>query len=56
MLPFCEEIRRTVMTAPRMKMSEIRSAMYKAAATGRITEAEAEDFNTFINARRQFRP
>ncbi len=50
-MSFCEEIRRAVMAAPRMKMPEIRSAMYKAAAAGQITEAEAETLDALINAK-----
>lgn len=50
-MSFCEEIRRAVMAAPRMKMPEIRSAMYKAAVVGQITEAEAEELDALINAR-----
>ena len=42
-MSFCEEIRRAVMASPRMKLPEIRSAMYKAFTAGQITEAEAED-------------
>jgi hypothetical protein len=50
-MSFCEEIRRAVMATPRMKMPEIRSAMYKAFAAGQITEAEAETLDALINAR-----
>jgi hypothetical protein len=41
-MSFCEEIRRAVMASPRMKLPEIRSAMYRAFAANQITEAEAE--------------
>lgn len=50
-MSFCEEIRRAVSAAPRVKLPEIRSAMYKAFAAGQITEAEAEDLDGLINAR-----
>lgn len=48
---FADEIRRTVMAAPRVKLPEIRSAMYKAFAAGQINETEAEALDTLINAR-----
>jgi hypothetical protein len=50
-MSFCEEIRRAVMASPRMKLPEIRSAMYKAFAAGQITEAEAETLDGLINTR-----
>ena len=50
-MSFAREIRRAVMASPRMKLPEIRSAMYKAFTAGQITEAEAEDLDTLINAR-----
>jgi hypothetical protein len=50
-MSFCEEIRRAVMASPRMKLPEIRSAMYKAFAAGQLTEIEAETLDTLINAR-----
>jgi DNA-binding CsgD family transcriptional regulator len=50
-MSFCEEIRRAVMASPRMKLPEIRSAMYKAFTAGQLTEAEAETLDTLINAR-----
>ncbi len=39
------------MASPRMKLPEIRSAMYKAFTAGQITEAEAEEFDALINAK-----
>lgn len=50
-MSFAGEIRRAVMASPRMKLPEIRAAMYKAFTTGQITEAEAEDLDGLINAR-----
>jgi len=50
-MSFAGEIRRAVMASPRMKLPEIRSALYKAFAAGQITEAEAEELDTFINAK-----
>jgi hypothetical protein len=50
-MSFCEEIRRAVMAVPRMKLPEIRAAMYKAFASGQITEAEAETLDALINAK-----
>jgi hypothetical protein len=50
-MSFCEEIRRAVMASPRMKLPEIRSAMYKAFTAGQLTETEAETLDTLINAR-----
>lgn len=50
-MSFAGEIRRTVMASPRMKLPEIRSAMYKAFAAGQITEAEAEELDTLINTK-----
>ena len=50
-MSFCEEIRRAVMASPRMKLPEIRSAMYKAFAARQITEAEAETLDGLINTR-----
>ncbi len=48
---FADEIRRAVMAAPRMKLPEIRSAMYKAFTAGQITETEAEDLDALINTK-----
>jgi hypothetical protein len=50
-MSFAGEIRRAVMASPRMKLPEIRAAMYKAFTAGQITEAEAEDLDGLINAR-----
>jgi hypothetical protein len=50
-MSFCEEIRRAVMAAPRMKLPEIRSAMYKALTDGHIDDTEAETLDALINAR-----
>jgi hypothetical protein len=50
-MSFCEEIRRAVMASPRVKLPEIRSAMYKAFTAGQITEAEAEELDSLINAK-----
>jgi hypothetical protein len=48
---FADEIRRAVMASPRMKLPEIRSAMYKAFTAGQITEDEAETLDTLINTK-----
>jgi hypothetical protein len=50
-MSFCEQVRRAVMTSPRMKLPEIRSTMYKALASGQITETEAESLDAMINTR-----
>src|SRR5215210_6605086 len=50
-MSFAGEIRRAVMASPRMKLPEIRSALYKAFAAGQISEAEAEELDTLINAK-----
>jgi DNA-binding transcriptional ArsR family regulator len=50
-MSFCEEIRRAVMASPRMKLPEIRSAMYRAFSSGQITEAEAETLDALINTK-----
>ncbi len=50
-MSFAGEIRRALMASPRMKLPDIRSAMYKAFTAGQITEAEAEDLDGLINAR-----
>ena len=50
-MSFCEEIRRAVMASPRLKLPEIRSALYKAFTAGQLTEAEAEELDSLINAK-----
>jgi hypothetical protein len=50
-MSFCEEIRRAVMASPRMKLPEIRQIMYQALGADQITEAEAEELDTLINAK-----
>lgn len=50
-MSFAGEIRRAVMASPRMKLPEIRSALYKAFASGQITEAEAETLDSLINTK-----
>ena len=40
-MSFAGEIRRAVMASPRIKLPEIRSALYKAYAAGQISDAEA---------------
>jgi DNA-binding transcriptional ArsR family regulator len=50
-MSFAGEIRRAVMASPRMKLPELRSAMYRAFASGQITEAEAEELDTLINTK-----
>jgi len=50
-MSFCEEIRRAVTAAPRLKLPEVRSALYKAFAAGQLTEAEAEELDSLINAK-----
>jgi hypothetical protein len=50
-MSFAGEIRRAVMASPRIKLPEIRSAMYKAFTAGQLTEAEAEELDTLINAK-----
>jgi hypothetical protein len=48
---FANEIRRAVEAAPRVKLPEIRSALYKALAAGQISDADAEVLDTLINTR-----
>jgi hypothetical protein len=50
-MSFCEEIRRAVMASPRIKLPEIRAAMYRAFSSGQITEAEAETLDALINTK-----
>jgi hypothetical protein len=50
-MSFAGEIRRVVMASPRVKLPELRSALYKAFAAGQISEAEAEELDTLINAK-----
>ena len=50
-MSFAGKIRRAVMASPRMKLPEIRSALYKAFAAGQISEAEAEELDTLINTK-----
>jgi hypothetical protein len=50
-MSFCEELRRAVVSVPRMKLPEIRSALYKAFSAGQISEAEAEELDTLINTK-----
>jgi hypothetical protein len=50
-MSFAGEIRRAVMASPRMKLPEVRSALYKAFSAGQISEAEAEELDTLINTR-----
>jgi hypothetical protein len=51
-MSFCEEIRRTVMVSPRVKLAEIGAAMWKAWAAGQVTDAEAEELSELIEARK----
>jgi hypothetical protein len=50
-MSFAGEIRRVVMASPRVKLPEVRSALYKAFSAGQISEAEAEELDTLINAK-----
>src|SRR5215217_1938773 len=50
-MSFAGQLRRAVMASPRMKLPEIRSALYKAFAAGQISEAEAEELDTLINTK-----
>jgi hypothetical protein len=50
-MSFAGEIRHAVMASPRMKLPEIRSALYKAFAAGQISEAETEELDTLINTK-----
>ena len=47
-----EEIRRAAQAAPLARLCEVTSALWKAFGAGGVTEAEAEEISTLIDARR----
>lgn len=51
-MSFCEEIRRAVTAAPRVKLAEIGAVMWKAWGTGQVSDAEAEELSALIEARK----
>jgi hypothetical protein len=53
---FANELRRAVETAPRMKLPEVASLMWRACAEQQITEAEAEELSGLIEARNAVPP
>jgi hypothetical protein len=51
-MSFCEEIRRAVMAAPRMKLAEVGEAMWRAWAVGHVSDTEAEELSNLIETRK----
>ncbi len=49
---FADEIRRTVMAAPRMKLAEVGEMMWRAWAAGQVTDADAEELSNLIATRK----
>lgn len=49
---FAEEIRRQAMSAPRAALPAVAAALWKAFATGAVSEAEAETLSDLIEARK----
>lgn len=49
---FCDELRRAVEAAPRMKLPDVAALMWRACSDGHITEAEAEELSGLIDIRR----
>lgn len=50
-MPFVDEIRRAVETAPRVQLSEVARLLWGAVAAGNVTEAEAEELSALIEAK-----
>lgn len=53
---FAEEVRRAVMAAPRVALSDISRTVWGALAEGHLTEAEAENLSGLIETRRALPP
>jgi hypothetical protein len=49
---FADEIRRTVMAAPRVELPKVSALLWKAYAAGQVTEAEASELSELIEARK----
>lgn len=49
---FADEIRRAVEAAPRVKLPDVAETMWRAYGAGHVTEAEAEELSTLIEARK----
>lgn len=49
---FADEIRRAVTVAPRVKLPEVATLLWRAFGAGQVTEAEAEELSGLIEARR----
>lgn len=52
---FADEIRRTVMAAPRVELPKVSALLWKAYAAGQVTEAEASELSELIEARKVIR-
>jgi hypothetical protein len=48
---FANQIRRAIEATPRVKLPEIRSALYKALVAGQVTDAEADALDDLITAK-----
>ncbi len=49
---FADEIRRAIEVAPRVKLTEVAAALWRAFGAGQVSEAEAEVLSGLIDARR----
>lgn len=49
---FADEIRRTVMAAPRVELPKMSALLWKAYAAGQVTEAEASELSELIESRK----
>jgi hypothetical protein len=49
---FADEIRRTVMAAPRVELPKVSALLWKAYAAGQVTEAEASELSELIEVRK----
>jgi hypothetical protein len=49
---FCEQLRRAVLAAPRVKLPELSGVLWKAYAAGQVTEEEASQLSELIEARK----
>jgi hypothetical protein len=49
---FADEIRRTVMAAPRVELPKVSALLWKAYAAGQVTEDEASELSELIEARK----
>jgi DNA-binding transcriptional ArsR family regulator len=51
-MSFCEEIRRAVQAAPRVKLPELSGLLWKSYAAGHVSEEEASQLSDLIEARK----